>query len=82
MLRLWLEQAPDVANVNETDEWPFPLKAPGRPPDFDLLGEGEAHPTFWRRCPRLEHLELFRESMPDEAYPNGWWAALLWLAQD
>ncbi len=79
-LRLWLSpSAPDPADPDLTLPT-FGPKRPSRPCDLQLGGAGELHPYVWERCPGLEHLCLYHEADGDDAQPEGWWAAELWVA--
>lgn len=75
-LNLWLMPAPGEAS-NPVEPM---TRRPARNPDFEIFGEGEPHPTFIDRLPASEHLEVFCEQSWDEAYPDGWWVARIWVS--
>lgn len=57
---------------------------PTRKPDHEFFGDG-CVPTDEVRAfnedSRVERIEVYIEAMPDDAYPTGWWAALVWLKE-
>jgi hypothetical protein len=70
-LQVWLKAtAPGVEFEGPT----FPRKPPERPFDFEVGGDGDMHPSFWARCPHLEHLQALYD-------PGEWWSVRLWLAE-
>ena len=76
-LRLWLRPAP--ARAADAPERPRGVR-PAREPDFEIFVAGEPHPTFTERLPAVEYLEVFCEYDWREAYPDGWWAARIWVS--
>ncbi len=70
-LYVWLKaDAPGA----DRDGRRFQRLPPQRPFDLEVGGDGEPHPSFWARCPHLEHLQVMFD-------PDGdWWGARLWLA--
>ncbi len=54
-------------------------RAPDRPANEDLFGEGCSPPDAVRALmDAAAYVEFFIEAMPDEEHPRGWWHALIW----